>query len=91
MMPLTQGQLADHLGITAVHVNRVLKEYRERGIVTVREGLVTITDFDSLAARAAPLLDVYELNCSAYVGRPFHTADSGQAIAHRGEHTRGDS
>src|SRR5882757_335542 len=41
-MPLTQGQLADHLGITAVHVNRVLKEFRDNRIVTVRDGYVSI-------------------------------------------------
>jgi CRP/FNR family transcriptional regulator len=69
-MPLTQGQLADHLGITAVHVNRVLKEFRDSGVVTVRDGQVSISDLDSLAQRAAPLLDVYERTDVAYVGRP---------------------
>jgi CRP/FNR family transcriptional regulator, anaerobic regulatory protein len=67
-MPLTQGQLADHLGITAVHVNRVLKEFRDSQIVTVRDGRVTITNLDQLVERAAPLLDVYERNDTAYVG-----------------------
>ncbi len=37
-MPLTQRQLADHLGLTAIHVNRVLKAFREREIVVVRGG-----------------------------------------------------
>jgi CRP/FNR family transcriptional regulator len=67
-MPLTQSQLADHLGLTAVHVNRVLKAFREAGIVTVREGCVDITDLDRLTQRAAPLLDVYERSRSAYGG-----------------------
>jgi len=67
-MPLTQGQLAAHLGITAVHVNRVLKEFRDSGIVTVRDGFVSIASLDLLAHRAAPLLDVYERNDPAYVG-----------------------
>jgi CRP-like cAMP-binding protein len=67
-MPLTQGQLADHLGITAVHVNRVLKEFRDSGIVTVRDGQVRIADMDSLAQCAAPLLDAYERTDAAYVG-----------------------
>jgi CRP/FNR family transcriptional regulator, anaerobic regulatory protein len=75
-MPLTQGQLADHLGITAVHVNRVLKEFRDSGVVTVRDGQVRIADLDSLAQRAAPLLDAYERTDAAYVGgrpsRPGH-------------------
>jgi CRP/FNR family transcriptional regulator len=68
-MPLTQGELADHLGITAVHVNRVLKEFRDRGIMTVRDGRVTIGNFELLAQRAAPLLDIYELYDPAYAGR----------------------
>jgi len=46
-MPLTQVQLADHLGITAIHVNRVLKTFRESGIVTVRAGRVIITTWKS--------------------------------------------
>jgi CRP/FNR family transcriptional regulator, anaerobic regulatory protein len=67
-MPLTQSQLADHLGITAVHVNRVLKEFREAGIVTVRDGHVMIADMDKLADRASSLLDVHERASAAYVG-----------------------
>jgi len=67
-MPLTQGQLAAHLGITAVHVNRVLKEFRDSGIVTVRDGYVSIANLDALTHRAAPLLDVYERNEPDYVG-----------------------
>ena len=55
-MPLTQSQLADHLGITAVHVNRVLKEFRDSGVLTVRNGQVQISDLEALVQRAAPLL-----------------------------------
>jgi CRP/FNR family transcriptional regulator, anaerobic regulatory protein len=69
-MPLTQGQLADHLGITAVHVNRVLKAFRESGIVTVRDGLVSITNLDLLVQRASALLDSHERGAAAYVGPP---------------------
>lgn len=65
-MPLTQSQLADHLGITPVHVNRVLKAYREAGIVTVRDGHVSITDLAALAQHAAPLLDASERSRAAY-------------------------
>lgn len=75
-MPLTQGELADHLGITAVHVNRVLKEFRDSGIVTVRDGHVSITNLDLLAQRAAPLLDVYERTDPAYAGHSDLRADS---------------
>lgn len=67
-MPLTQGELADHLGLTAVHVNRVLKEFRDSGIVTVRDRHVNIANLAVLAQRAAPLLDVYERTDPAYAG-----------------------
>ena len=43
-LALTQNDLANCLGLTAVHVNRVLRELRERGLVTFRGGHVTIAD-----------------------------------------------
>lgn len=69
-MPLTQAQLADHLGITAIHVNRVLRSFRENGIVTVRDGRVRILDLPRLSAIAAPLLDIYERSSPYYVANP---------------------
>jgi CRP-like cAMP-binding protein len=47
--PLTQYQLADALGLSAVHVNRVLRELRDTGLVTFRDGHVTIQDYKALA------------------------------------------
>ena len=67
-MPLTQVQLADHLGITAVHVSRVLKNFRDHRIVTVRDGGVTILNLHKLTQRASALLDIYERTNPAYVG-----------------------
>jgi len=67
-MPLTQTQLADHLGITPVHVNRILRSFREAGIVSIRDGEVVIGDLDELARRAYPLLDAYERQTPEYVG-----------------------
>ncbi len=46
--PLTQADLADALGLTAVHVNRVLKELRENGLASFRNGIVEIRDVDRL-------------------------------------------
>ncbi|WP_412507174.1 Crp/Fnr family transcriptional regulator [Roseovarius sp. SYSU LYC5161] len=46
--PLTQYHLADALGLSAVHVNRVLRQLREAGLVTVRDGHVTFRDLDRL-------------------------------------------
>lgn len=46
--PLTQYHLADALGLSAVHVNRVLRQLRESGLVTFRNGKVTFHDRDRL-------------------------------------------
>lgn len=51
--PLTQYHLADALGLSAVHVNRVLRQLRERGFVTFRNGKVTFDDYDRLVDFAA--------------------------------------
>lgn len=47
-LPLTQDELADCLGLTAVHVNRTLKELRERNLVEFRSGRVIINDLAGL-------------------------------------------
>lgn len=44
-LPLTQLELAECLGLTSVHVNRVLKELRDDAVVEFRGGRVTIQDF----------------------------------------------
>ncbi len=46
--PLTQYHLADALGLSAVHVNRVLRQLREDGLATFQHGRVTINDLDRL-------------------------------------------
>lgn len=50
--PLSQYMLADAMGLSAVHVNRVLRELREDGLVTFQHGKVTFDDFDGLVAFA---------------------------------------
>lgn len=42
--PLNQYVLADALGLSAIHVNRVLRQLREQGLLTVRKGRVHIHD-----------------------------------------------
>lgn len=46
--PLTQYLLADALGLSAVHVNRVLRQLREDGMVTFRDGFVTFDNYARL-------------------------------------------
>ena len=50
--PLSQYLIADALGLSAVHVNRVLRELREDGLVTFQHGKVTIHDLDRLVVLA---------------------------------------
>ncbi|WGI24298.1 Crp/Fnr family transcriptional regulator [Halomonas alkaliantarctica] len=50
--PLTQYHLADALGLTAVHVNRVLRQLRENGLLTFRHGVVTFDDYHALSTMA---------------------------------------
>lgn len=51
-MPLTQQQIGDHLGLTLVHVNRVLRSLRERQIVNVDRHVVLIRDLARLQSLA---------------------------------------
>lgn len=46
--PLTQYLMADALGLTAIHVNRVLRKLRETGLVSFRTGFVAFHDYDQL-------------------------------------------
>lgn len=50
--PLSQYMMADALGLSAVHVNRVLRELREAELVTFQHGKVTIHDFEGLVELA---------------------------------------
>jgi CRP-like cAMP-binding protein len=43
-MPLSQSLLADSLGMTAVHLNRVLKRLRLEETLILKRGSLTITD-----------------------------------------------
>lgn len=48
-LPLTQADLAEVCGLTSIHVNRVLRDLREQGLVTVRGGVVEVRDGAGLA------------------------------------------
>jgi CRP-like cAMP-binding protein len=51
-LPLTQVELADTLGISAVHANRVLQELRSQGLLSWEGGHVTISNWEGLVAEA---------------------------------------
>ena len=48
-LPLTQSELADTTGMTTVHVNRSLQRLRQEGLISTRDGKLTILDFAQLA------------------------------------------
>ena len=47
-LPITQTDLADALGLTPVHVNRVLKDMRGRALITLRSSTLVIEAWDEL-------------------------------------------
>jgi CRP-like cAMP-binding protein len=49
-LPLTQGDLADALGVTPIHTNRVLAKFRGQGLIAFSGRSVTIHDWKALAA-----------------------------------------
>ena len=43
-MPLTQEQIGDAIGLTAVHVNRMLRQMRIDGVLTLKSGTLCVLD-----------------------------------------------
>lgn len=51
-LPLQQSDIASACGITTVHTNRILRELRERGVVTFSGGEIVVQDIRTLHAIA---------------------------------------
>lgn len=49
-LPMTQEQLADAVGLTSVHVNRVLKQLGEEGLIRRARRSITIEDWGRMRA-----------------------------------------
>jgi CRP-like cAMP-binding protein len=49
-LPLTQGQIADHLGLSLEHTNRVLRRMREERLLVFENRVVTIEDASRLSS-----------------------------------------
>ncbi len=47
-LPLTQSELADLLGLSAVHVNRSIQDLRGRGLISLRNRKLIIHDLEEL-------------------------------------------
>lgn len=51
-LPVTQEELADTVGMSPVHINRVLQHLRQDGLITLQGRVLTILDFERLKAFA---------------------------------------
>jgi CRP-like cAMP-binding protein len=90
--PLTQADLADAVGLSVVHVNRVLQRLRAEKLAVVRAGRLTISNWEGLATAAGfdPAYLHARENLAAPRGFPFagsvnvghaskHSAPTGKA------------
>jgi CRP-like cAMP-binding protein len=51
-LPMTQVQIGHYLGLTVVHINRVLRSLRDERILNLEKHCVTILDLERLASLA---------------------------------------
>lgn len=59
VLPLTQEQIADHVGLTTVHVNRVLRRFREMRMVSIQRNQVLFQEnVAALEELARPVQDL---------------------------------
>lgn len=49
-LPALQSDIADALGLSVVHIHRVLRGLRDEGLASVKNGVLHIHDWDGLAA-----------------------------------------
>jgi CRP-like cAMP-binding protein len=47
-LPMTQSELGDAMGISTVHVNRVLQELRGNGLISLRGSTLRVLDWEQL-------------------------------------------
>jgi CRP/FNR family transcriptional regulator len=88
-LPLTQTNIGDYLGLTVVHISRVLRRLRDARIVTLEKHCVTIHDLELLTRLAE---NAETVNSSTTIGersftkmvlpaerQPFPTVNLGQS------------
>lgn len=80
-MPLTQPILADALGLTAIHVNRVLRELREQGILELSRKRLTILDIERLTRLVASSEGLLDLWSGSPARAPSLASEEGNVAA----------
>lgn len=71
--PLTQGEVAEALGISGVHANRTIQDLRARGWISFSSDRVTIHDFPALAKFADFDPGYLHQRGTRETGEPLHT------------------
>jgi len=61
-LPFTQTDLADMLGLTSVHTNRVLQRFRRDELITLEHRRLTLHDLERLQAISGLTKDYLQLN-----------------------------
>ncbi len=46
--PITQSKLGDAIGLSVVHINRILQAFRTQGILDTKRQVVTFGDFEKI-------------------------------------------
>ena len=83
-LPLTQTELGDALGLTPVHVNRVLKDFRGRNLLRIEHGVLTILDVEQLQEVAGFTKDYLQLDgISVEMSAYFDALEHQQNRTHR--------
>jgi CRP/FNR family transcriptional regulator, anaerobic regulatory protein len=60
LLPLTQQDIGDYLGLTPVHVNRVLARLRRSGTVAMRRREILLRDIGALERKANAMADLWD-------------------------------
>ena len=64
-LPMTQTDFADALGLTPVHVNRVLQDFRKQRLITMSRSRLQLLDFEGLVKIADATRGYLHLDGSA--------------------------
>ncbi len=78
-LPLTQAELGDTLGLTPVHVNRVLKEFRNQQLISIERRMLNLLNVEGLQAIAGFNQDYLHLGgAPGEVVRYFETLEDAE-------------
>ena len=85
-LPFTQADLGDMLGLTSVHINRVLQGFRRDALITLDRRRLTLLDIERLQAIAGLTPEYLKLNSTLPEAlRYFDALERGRARVGRAE------